>query len=452
VGSGFNFFTDAYNVSPPQTGQYVDVDVSGYIPAGSTGAVLEIRNTGGSDYECRLRKNGSTEDFVQTIGAGRQHSGFIGVDENRVFEAYTGSTSVEVYLTGYSDTAVTFFTDYINKTPGTTGSWVDVDVSENVPAGATGVIVVLASHGEAAANGGVRNNGSTDTFSLSYVRATLENVIFQLCGVDGNRVLEARIDNSAIRVKLYGYTTSPVTFKVNANDVSLTATSAWTDIDVTSMTADDADGAIIDIKNTAWTNHNANLRKDGSGDNRVTNVYVENFGAQGHCKSRGIGLAAGQVLEGWIANTAIDFYLIGYCRPGVTLKEVTDSLSLSDAVLRNKTFVVIDSVTLSDLFPLRDKTFEVVDSVTISEEVFKSRLLEVFDSVGLADSVLKDVSLLLVSDSLGLLDLVLADKILQVLESIGLAETVTQWVVGAGPKTKIYLIIGDLAIRLTGEG
>jgi hypothetical protein len=192
---------------------------------------------------------------------------------------------------------------------------------------------------------------------------------------------------------------------------------------------------------------------------------------------------------------------------GAVVKTVTESLSLSDAVLRNKIFAITDALGLSDLIR-RNKTFTVADSIGVADAVRgnKSPLIVadavslselinlitgaitktvadaisasdkalinktalIVDAVNLAD-VARALKTLNVSDTLSLVDsastpsrviralesIVLADnafvnKTLQITEAVSLAEIVE---VGAGStkKTKLFLILGDLAVQLTGD-
>jgi hypothetical protein len=152
---------------------------------------------------------------------------------------------------------------------------------------------------------------------------------------------------------------------------------------------------------------------------------------------------------------------------GAILKEVTDSLSLSDALLANKTFTVVDSVGLVDsslkhwtpqIFDslglsdtiLRDKQFSVSDSISLGEliTVMTEIVKQVTDSLSLSEAVSLNKALLL-ADQIQLTDNVYVNKILTVSDDVALAEVVEKSVQGV-VKTKVFLIIGDLAIQLTG--
>lgn len=114
----------------------------------------------------------------------------------------------------------------------------------------------------------------------------------------------------------------------------------------------------------------------------------------------------------------------------VTLKTVTDALALSDAVYRNKSLVIADTSGLTEAI-LQNKTLGANDLVDVNDAALTDKIVVTADAVNLAGSIF-------------------ADKALQVTEAISLVETV-QVGVGGAKKTKLFLIIGDFAVQLTGE-
>jgi len=177
----------------------------------------------------------------------------------------------------------------------------------------------------------------------------------------------------------------------------------------------------------------------------------------------------------------------GYTLAEVILKEVTDSLALSDAVLRDKILAISDSVGLVDT-PLRDKIFQILDELNLADIIFRGktftvtdlislsesievaagaiikyvadaiglteqiRVEKVFivsDAIYLADAVSTPMRILHALDSIGLSDNAYVNKILIISDQIALAEVVEKAVAG-GVKTKIFLLIGDLAIQIAG--
>ena len=71
---------------------------------------------------------------------------------------------------------------------------------------------------------------------------------------------------------------------------------------------------------------------------------------------------------------------------GFILKEVTDSLSLSDAVLRDEILTVSDSVGLADV-PLKDWTPQITDAVALSDLILRDKAFSIHDSISLRGTV-----------------------------------------------------------------
>jgi hypothetical protein len=115
-----------------------------------------------------------------------------------------------------------------------------------------------------------------------------------------------------------------------------------------------------------------------------------------------------------------------------TLIEVADVLGLSDFVLRHKPSIAVsDGVASSDVLRVF-KTLNVSDMLSLVEAVSTPRrVLQALEAVGIADGTL-------------------VDKALIITENISLVEVVAAGVKGA-KRTKVFIILGDIAVQLTGE-
>ena len=156
---------------------------------------------------------------------------------------------------------------------------------------------------------------------------------------------------------------------------------------------------------------------------------------------------------------------------GATLQTVTDSLALSESVLRNKAMLpVSDSVGLADslysnkLLLLGDSASlselvtvitggvmkYVTDSVNVADLAYALKTLKASDSLTLVDAVATPSRVLNALDAIGATDNAAVNKVLQITDTVSLAEIVE---VGAGgvKKTKLFLILGDLAVQLTSD-
>jgi hypothetical protein len=153
---------------------------------------------------------------------------------------------------------------------------------------------------------------------------------------------------------------------------------------------------------------------------------------------------------------------------GAIIKTVLDSVGLADQVLANKSMAVADTVSILDMVFRHKPSITVSDVVSAIEAVLVAKLLAVADSVSLVDvaRVLKTLNVsdtltlvdaastpsrvLQTLDSVGLADNIIINKVLQIAETINLVEII-QVGVGGAKKTKLFLILGDMAVQLTGE-
>jgi hypothetical protein len=128
----------------------------------------------------------------------------------------------------------------------------------------------------------------------------------------------------------------------------------------------------------------------------------------------------------------------------VTLKQVSDSLSLADSLLRHKTLPITDSVGLSDAVLRHKPLLQVLDSIGVSDQTLANKILVMLDSVLLADSVLRHKPQLEITDSIALteaIEITIAGIMKCVTDAISLSDSAL---------THKTLIIAD-SVALTEE-
>lgn len=214
--------------------------------------------------------------------------------------------------------AVTWITPVAGAS-GATGSWVDID-NAAVPDNATGVILHFRNTADAEQVYGFRKNGSTDdrTGTLYF-----ENHGWGIVGCDSSGIFELYRSSTQFIFDICGYFTDDAVFNTNGVDKSLGSTSAWTDIDISSDTgADTAIGAIVEIFPVADGSYNWGLRKNGSSDNRTASSTKRSV------FSGIVGVDGSEIFEGYISNTGMDFYLLGYVTTESTFHTNATDLSL----------------------------------------------------------------------------------------------------------------------------
>lgn len=280
-------------ITPGSASAWIDADVSAYVPSGAMGVILHlVNNTIAKGVG--FRKNGSTDNRTQSLGATSHFWSAVGVDANRILELYAEDiTNIDVYLVGYYTNDAVFFTNAVNKSLTTTGAWTDINISSDTGADtAIGAIFEVKDSGSSSDYYGLRKNGSTDDRRAKAANGHSAAVV----GVDGSEICEGYIANVTVDFYLVGYIVSGSTFYTNATDVSLATTAAWTNL---MSLPSGAIGAYIEVYPSDYY---YGLRKDGSAED----IYF--YGRH----PWGVVEASSLIIEGKIANVAVDFWLVGY--------------------------------------------------------------------------------------------------------------------------------------------
>lgn len=238
------------------------------------------------------------------------------------------------------------------KSIGSSGAWADIDMSVEVPAGATGVCgeMYITS---GTRNIGVRKNGSTDNRTNSLNDTS--HAWFCI-GVDSSRIFEAFCGDAAqCRYAIEAYTTDDAVFNTNATDKSLGTTAAWTDIDISADTTGTATCAVIEaVGSTAGAAFG--LRMNGSTDNRINSLatdFMHQFGL--------VGVDSSELLEGYIGSLNTDMFLVGYMTKGCTgLTNGTDKSLGSTGVYTDLTASPTDAIgTAIEVISTSDLNFNI---------------------------------------------------------------------------------------------
>jgi hypothetical protein len=131
---------------------------------------------------------------------------------------------------------------------------------------------------------------------------------------------------------------------------------------------------------------------------------------------------------------------------------ITDIIAVSEVVRALKTLVITDQIDLADLLDVIKEGIlkSVADAIGLADSALLNKILNVGESVVLVDAVSTPSRFLKALDAVGLADGALVSKVLLVTESIYLVEIVEVGVAGA-KKTRIFLLLGDLAVQLTGD-
>lgn len=300
----FNLYTPVeLKVTASDTWATVDRTVSteyllaDILPSNTSGVFLHIYSS--ESQNIGLRKVGSTDARTGDMTDSHLWTA-VGVDSSNNFEIYFGSAiAQEVWLVGYvTDDSATFFTNAYDKTPASMDSWEDVDLSTECP-GATGIIFETERNGGGVAIG-VRKNGSSDDRYVGIRH------MWGVIGCDSGQGIECYTSESASeKTYLYiiGYITANATFNTNADDITLTGTASYTDIDLSAKT--NGILAFVEVHCPEGLTKDVALRTDGSSEDMYHGMK--------HAWAI-IGMPTSGLIEGKIEDVRTDFFLVGYAR------------------------------------------------------------------------------------------------------------------------------------------
>lgn len=220
-----NFLTPV-DVTPATTGGWVDLDLSGYVPAGSTGVALRFINTGATDRRIGARNNDSTDATDYFVENSSQVHLYCGVDGSRLCEVYRGGAEITIKIDAYFGAEAVFFGNSTAVEAGLAATWSTVDISTAVSVGATAVVAVLNAQAESSGGHGFRPSGSTDDrHGLPYGKCGF------LVGLTAHKFEGWR--NSAVpsfQWGLMGYLKSGVTVVDPATEYSGSSTGVYSDL------------------------------------------------------------------------------------------------------------------------------------------------------------------------------------------------------------------------------
>lgn len=320
MATGITFITPV-EITPGSAGAWTDADVSASIPAGATGVILHFVNTHATTvYTLGARKNGSTDNRIPNLDATTHCWGAIGVDGNRILELYVeDTTNIDVYLVGYFQAESVFFTNAVDKSLSATATWTDIDISADTSTD-TALQAIFEIKSTALYYFGLRQNGSTDA---RIAAVSFHDGFGVIIGVDGSEICEGYIQNAGVDFFLVGYIISDVTNITNATNLSLAGTAEWTDL--TALPAGAVGGWIEVISPGA--NYNYGLRENGSAED----IYR---GASRHCWGL-VECDGSRLIEGEIANTAVDFFLVGYPTASGNAASLAGTFRSAATLIRN---------------------------------------------------------------------------------------------------------------------
>ena len=210
-----------------------------------------------------------------------------------------------------------WFVNAIDISLSATSTWQDIDLSPNIPVGATGAIVEIVNTGVSSDYSAVVR-GKEDTrdymSNAAYQEIESKTHRWQIVKVDANRLIQGYIENGEIDFKLLGYTLGPddPSYFTTPPDIIPSTYAAWTTVSVSGQVAADADGVILLIDSTTSTDQAYGIREVGSSYS-TTDRNVIRYGNSMYL----VGIDASDQFEAYIESASVKIYLVGQTRGSV---------------------------------------------------------------------------------------------------------------------------------------
>jgi hypothetical protein len=238
------------------------------------------------------------------------------LDANGIFEGYFSNSTLNIGIVAYTDED-SFFATSVNKSLGSTGSYIDVDVSgDGVPSGAQLAFFEVLSTSTTTRNFAYRENGATYDY-YSGIKDNSHGALLAVVGLDASRICEMKIANAAVGSYLWGYSANGDGYNgASPQDVTPTNVTTWETKTVTGCPAN-TKGVIVLLRNAAATTSQiAQVRKYGSSDSNLdgkVGASQQIFAFVGVDGSNQIQVYKGTAdvtmfVVGWLTGTSTSIY------------------------------------------------------------------------------------------------------------------------------------------------
>ncbi len=279
-------------------------DVSSYVSANATGILFRLYRVSGSSNSIYIRKDSSSDYIGLDYLEGVSQYGITAISSSKTFQnsAYDDG-GMRMDILGYFEDDAVFFSTFIDKLPGTLGSYQDISIASDTGSNTAQAGIFFIDNIDEAF--GIRKNGSSDDRKREVRYGSV-----MIMGVDSNEVLEAYVNTADDNGHIYliGYIKNGIVWNTNATNISLSSTGSYTDLSALASGAWGSITRVIDINDDP---HDLSavlsfgLRKNGSSYDPYRKLPNGQVQVWTQCDTSG-------VIEGKISSTECDFYLEGY--------------------------------------------------------------------------------------------------------------------------------------------
>ena len=316
AAKGFFWFIDAIDISLSATASWQDIDLSAYVPTGTTGAIVEVINIATSGNLSGLvrgkedaRAYMSDAEYEQIANETHRWQ-IVKVDSNRLIQGYIEDVQIDFKLKGYTlGSDPSYFANAPDVTPSTEDEWTDVDVTANVDSDTDGVILFITSTSNVDRNYGVRPIGSTFNVTTRDLDG-YENTMYLVAINSENKFAVYHGDFATTKFYLIAQTKGSVVYFLEEVAITAPTTGSWQELD-----ADDynvpaaANGLFFRIMNADSSDRVASIRHADS-----TDSWTPDSGTDTHFMA-GVGLRPDNVWDHYIEHADVEFHIPAYTVP-----------------------------------------------------------------------------------------------------------------------------------------
>lgn len=314
---GFFWFTTAYDISLTTTASWQDIDLSPYVPAGATGAIIEVVNTGTTNaISGVVRGKEDTRNYMsnlsfEEIEEESHRWQIVKVDSNVLIQGYIENTEIDFKLRGYtSGSDPSYFDTPADITPSTTAQWVTIDVSAFVDTDTDGVILLVDSQDAAKKKYGIReaDSGFPDP-STDQQMSIYANTMY-LVGIDGADQFDLWIETTNLKIYLVGQTKGSVVYYSTDIAVGDPTLGSWQELDADdSSIPAEANGLIFRVEKTGAGNSKAGFRHGDSTDD-----WNGDLESSTHLQAA-TGLRSDNVWDEYLEDANLNVSIAAYTKP-----------------------------------------------------------------------------------------------------------------------------------------
>ncbi|MCI0791889.1 MAG: hypothetical protein J4O03_00360 [Chloroflexi bacterium] len=316
TAKGFFWFTNAFDISLSTTSLWQDIDLSSYVPVGTSGAIVESVNTSSiNNLSGVVRGKEDTRDYMSNpvfeAMTNKVHRWqIVKVDGNRLIQGWIEHGDVDFKLRGYTiGSDPSYFANPPDITPATKAQWETVDVSAHVDADADGVILFVDSTDGGLRKYAIREVGSTflaaglDDHEIGRYSSTM-----YLVGINAANKFEAWLEEVlTVKIYLVGQTKDSVVYNLEDVAVADPVTGSWQELDANTYNVPiEANGLFLRAGALTAVNKKLGFRHGDSTDDwngdieRITYLLA------------GTGIRADDVWDEYMESTSSEVFIAAY--------------------------------------------------------------------------------------------------------------------------------------------